>query len=242
MGQRFRLKAGFDISPYPADVQVILRALKKYGMILADNGSAWYISGEPDARWNNDNLALMRNITGAAFEAVDVSPLMIDPNSGQARQPGVSVTVTPSTAVVVTQTNRQFSATVQNAADQSVTWSVNGIAGGNTQVGYIDASGLYSAPSAVPNPATVTVSAASVAVPAAVRLGGGDDPVSRPRHFVRVSEPAGRRRHHPHRQWQRVPDRRGGQTQRRGSGHHLRLNGPANRLRLHLGSWEPPCR
>jgi hypothetical protein len=90
MGQRFRLKASFDISSFPPDVRVILRALKKYGMMLADNGSAWFISGAPDSRWNNDDLATFRNITGSDFEAVDVSPLMIDPNSGQAIQMGVS--------------------------------------------------------------------------------------------------------------------------------------------------------
>jgi hypothetical protein len=86
MGQRFRLKAGYDISGFPSEVQVILRALKKYGMILADNGSAWYLSGAPDSRWNNDNLHLLGNVPGSAFEAVDVSSLMIDANSGQARQ------------------------------------------------------------------------------------------------------------------------------------------------------------
>ena len=51
MGERFRLKAVVDISSYPADVQVILRAMKRYGIILADNGSAWYLSGQPDPRW-----------------------------------------------------------------------------------------------------------------------------------------------------------------------------------------------
>ena len=166
MGQRFRLKASFDISPFPADVQVILRALKKYGLILADNGSPWYISGEPDSRWNNDNLSLMRNISGSAFEAVDVSSLMIDPNSGQAKQSGPSVSVTPATATLTTQATMQFTATVQNSPTQAVTWSVNGIATGNSQVGYIDASGLYSAPSFVPAPATVTVQAAITATPA----------------------------------------------------------------------------
>jgi hypothetical protein len=168
MGQRFRLKAGFDISPFPADVQVILRALKKYGMILADNGSPWYLSGEPDSRWNNDNLGRMRNISGSAFEAVDVSSLMIDPNSGQAKQSGPSVSVTPSSATVTTLATRQFTAAVQNSPGQSVTWSVNGIAGGNSQFGYVDASGLYSAPSVIPSPATVTVQAAITASPAIV--------------------------------------------------------------------------
>ena len=83
MGQRFRLKSTFDISSFSPDVQVILTALKKYGMILADNGSSWYLSGVPDERWNNDDLHEFSQISGAAFEAVDVSSLMINPNSGQ---------------------------------------------------------------------------------------------------------------------------------------------------------------
>ncbi len=56
MGQRFRLKADFDISGYSTHTQVILQALKKYGMILADNGSSWFIAGAPDSRWNNSVL------------------------------------------------------------------------------------------------------------------------------------------------------------------------------------------
>ena len=160
MGQRFRLKAAFDMSPFPADVQVILRALKKYGMILADNGSPWYISGEPDSRWNNDNLGLMRNISGSAFEAIDESSLMGDPNSGQARQPdGPSVLVTPATVTLNTQATKQFTANVQNSPTQAVTWSVNGFSSGNSEVGFIDATGLYSAPTVVPTPATVMVKA-----------------------------------------------------------------------------------
>ena len=159
MGQRFRLKASFDISAYPADVQVILRALKKYGMMIADNGSAWYLSGEPDSRWSNDNLGKFRNITGAAFEAVDVSSLMVDPNSGQAVQPGVSVTVTPGAATLVTGASQQFTATVRNSTSQSLAWAVNGILGGSTAVGSVSATGLYTAPSLVPSPATVSVQA-----------------------------------------------------------------------------------
>jgi hypothetical protein len=82
MGVRFRLKANFDISPYPADVQVILRALKKYGAFLADNGSAWYLSGAPDTRWNDDTLHTLGQVLGSNFEAVDESSLMVDPDSG----------------------------------------------------------------------------------------------------------------------------------------------------------------
>ncbi|HEX2768315.1 MAG TPA: hypothetical protein VHN12_03460 [Geobacteraceae bacterium] len=87
MGQRFRLKANFDISGFSRDVRVILTALKKYGMILADNGSAWYISGAPDPGWNNDLLHELGRVTGAAFEAIDESSLMVDPNSGQVKGP-----------------------------------------------------------------------------------------------------------------------------------------------------------
>jgi hypothetical protein len=85
MGQRFRLKAGFDISGFSPHAQIILRALQKYGMILADNGSAWYISGAPDERWDNDVLHELHQVHGSDFEAVDVSALMLDPNSGQVR-------------------------------------------------------------------------------------------------------------------------------------------------------------
>jgi len=85
MGQRFRLKASFDISPYPAPVQVILQALKKYGMILADNGSSWYLSGAPDDRWDNDVLHTISQLQGSDFEAVDESSLMVQPNSAQVK-------------------------------------------------------------------------------------------------------------------------------------------------------------
>ncbi len=83
MGQRFRLRADFDVSGFSPDVQVILQALKKYGMILADNGSSWFISGVPDERWDNDALHELHQVYGSDFEAVDASSLMIDPDSGQ---------------------------------------------------------------------------------------------------------------------------------------------------------------
>jgi hypothetical protein len=83
MGQRFRLRADFDIATFSPETRILLRALKKYGMLLADNGSAWYISGVPDSRWDNDVLHELHEIPGAAFEAVDVSSLMLHPDSGQ---------------------------------------------------------------------------------------------------------------------------------------------------------------
>ncbi len=86
LGQRFRLKSDFDISKFSLPVQVILKAMKKYGLILADNGSSWYISGTPDERWNNDVLVSeFAKVAGSAFEAVDVSSLMVNPNSGESK-------------------------------------------------------------------------------------------------------------------------------------------------------------
>jgi hypothetical protein len=82
MGAWFRLKASFDVSHFPADDQVILRAMQQHGMIVADNGSSWYISGAPDPRWNNDDLHQLGALHGSDFEMVDTSGLMADPNSG----------------------------------------------------------------------------------------------------------------------------------------------------------------
>jgi hypothetical protein len=85
MGQRFRLKADFDMSSFSAPVRVILQAMKTYGLILADNGSAWYLSGVPDPRWDDDMLVSeLARVKGSDFEAVDVSGLMVDPDSGLA--------------------------------------------------------------------------------------------------------------------------------------------------------------
>jgi hypothetical protein len=83
MGQRFRLRADFDPTGFSATNRAILTALQRYGMLLADNGSAWFLSRAPDERWDDDDLrALREGIRGADFEAVDASPLMIDPDSG----------------------------------------------------------------------------------------------------------------------------------------------------------------
>jgi len=76
MGMRVRLKASFDSSAFPPEVQVILRALKKYGMIVADNGSNWYISGAPDPRWSDDHLGTLGSIKGSNFEVVQMGTIV----------------------------------------------------------------------------------------------------------------------------------------------------------------------
>jgi hypothetical protein len=75
MGLRVRLKASFDTSGFPPQARVVLDALKEYGMMVADNGSNWFISGVPDSRWNNEDLRTLRNVTGSNFEVVDTSSM-----------------------------------------------------------------------------------------------------------------------------------------------------------------------
>lgn len=164
MGARFRLKADFDISGFSPTNQIILTALKRYGMLLSDNGSGWFISGSPDSRWNDTDLRALRTIQGSDLEAVDAEPLMIDVNSGQARQ--ISAEVSPSTASVRVNAQLQFTATVTGTPNQAVTWDVNGLVGGNAEVGFIDATtGLYTAPE---TPLNVTVNAKSNLEPKAI--------------------------------------------------------------------------
>jgi hypothetical protein len=90
MGARFRLKASFDISGYSPQAQVVLRAMQQYGLILADNGSNWYFGGTADDNWPQSLVDELKTVPASAFEAVDESSLMIDPNSGQARQLGAA--------------------------------------------------------------------------------------------------------------------------------------------------------
>jgi hypothetical protein len=85
MGARFRLRADFPVERFSPQVQVILRAMQRYGLILADNGSPWYLSGAPDERWENDVLRELKELQGSDFEAVDVSSLQVHPDSGQVR-------------------------------------------------------------------------------------------------------------------------------------------------------------
>lgn len=76
MGARFRLKASFDLSGYHGDARVILEALRRYGMIVADNGTGWYISGATDPRWNDEDLDQLKTVPGSAFEVVDTGPVI----------------------------------------------------------------------------------------------------------------------------------------------------------------------
>ena len=122
MGARFRLKASFNISSYPAHMQVILTAMKTYGIILADNGSDWYVSGAPDNRWDNDMLHLLDDLTGDDFEAVNTVGLMKDPNSGAT---GSSISGNAGVAGVTLSYIDGSPRTVTSAADGSYSFSIS---------------------------------------------------------------------------------------------------------------------
>ena len=121
LGQRFRLKALVNVEAMSisAEAKVIFRALQEYGMFLADNGSNWYISGAPDSRWNDEELvSAFDQLKGSDFEAVDESSLMVNKDSGEARQmgqPGATATptatVTPSISPTPTLTPTPFAPT-----------------------------------------------------------------------------------------------------------------------------------
>jgi hypothetical protein len=87
MGSRFRLKAGFDVSGYRKDTRVVLRAMKHYGMVLADNGSPWYFQGATSRSWPVAMISELKTIPARAFEAVETRGLRVRAGSGRARQP-----------------------------------------------------------------------------------------------------------------------------------------------------------
>ena len=97
MGMRMRLKASFDTSGFSGTNQVLLAALKKYGMIMADNGTSMYISGAPDDRWNNDDLGALKQVPASAFEVIEINPVYTPNNVPSGPAPVISsFTANPS--------------------------------------------------------------------------------------------------------------------------------------------------
>jgi hypothetical protein len=112
MGMRLRLKASFDISSYSATNQVILTAMKQYGLIMADNGSSMYISGTPDDRWDNDDLHNLGNVTASDFDVVAMSPIYTATNYPQGANPTItSFAASASTISAGTQVTLNWNAT-----------------------------------------------------------------------------------------------------------------------------------
>lgn len=130
MGMRLRLKSSFDISSYPASVKVILTAVKKYGLILADNGSSLYISGAPDSRWSNDDLHALSQVTGSDFEVLQLGTVYTQGRIPTGAAPVItSFTQTPSSGGNVT-----LSWTATNASYFVVSPGVGAIRGNSAAV------------------------------------------------------------------------------------------------------------
>ena len=85
MGARFRLKAGYEPEGLGADAREVVRAMKTYGLVLADNGSPWFFQGERNGRWPNRLIEDLKQIPARAFVAVDASSLMVDRDSAEAQ-------------------------------------------------------------------------------------------------------------------------------------------------------------
>jgi hypothetical protein len=131
MGLRVRLKAGVDIGGYPVQARVVLAALKRYGMILADNGSAWYLSGAPDDRWDNDQLATLSRIKGSDLEVVQMDTVYTADPTGSA--PAITTfTAAPATVKAGASSTLAWSST--GATRWFVTPEVGWVTGGSVQV------------------------------------------------------------------------------------------------------------
>lgn len=113
MGMRLRLKSSFDISSFPAQSKVILAALQQYGMIMADNGSSIFITGDPDNRWNNNDLASLKTVPASAFDVILIDPLYTPSNVPTGPNPVItSFTANPTT--------------ISAGQSSTLTWDVTG--------------------------------------------------------------------------------------------------------------------
>jgi hypothetical protein len=113
MGMKLRLKASYDISHFSTNIQVILSAMKKYGLIMADNGSAMYLSGAPDDRWDNNDLHNLSSVPASAFEVVQMNPIYTASNVPQGSAPTISSFAASPTSV-------------SSGAQATLSWQVTG--------------------------------------------------------------------------------------------------------------------
>jgi hypothetical protein len=141
MGMRIRLKASFDISSYSAANQVILTAMKKYGMILADNGSYFYFQGVPDPRWDDDDLHNLDSIQSSNFEVVQMTPTY----------PGYDDATAPTGAPPTIGSFAASSTSVTAGTTVTLTWNTT-----NDSYDFIDVLGGVSGGSVSVKPAATT--------------------------------------------------------------------------------------
>jgi len=133
MGMRLRLKSTYNISQFSQNVQVILTALQKYGMIMADNGSAMYISGAPDDRWDNNDLHNLSQVPASAFEVVQMNPVYTQANVPQGAAPAIA-SFTASSSSVSAGTSVTLNWSVSNATYVIVSPQVGAVRGNSVSV------------------------------------------------------------------------------------------------------------
>jgi len=133
MGMRVRLKSSFDISSFPPQAKVILAALQQYGMIMADNGSSMYISGDPDDRWDNDDLGSLKTVPASAFEVILMDPIYTPDNVPTGSAPVISA-FTASPGTITAGQSSMLSWTVSGAGYFVVSPQVGAIRGNSVSV------------------------------------------------------------------------------------------------------------
>ena len=133
MGMRVRLKATFDTSGFSTANKVILTAMKKYGMIMADNGSSMYISGAPDDRWNNDDLHDLGSLKASDFEVVQMNPIYTASNVPHGSAPTIA-SFTASSASVSAGQSVTLNWSVSNAGYLIVSPQVGSVRGTSVTV------------------------------------------------------------------------------------------------------------
>ena len=133
MGMRLRLKANYDISSFSKNMQVILTAMKTYGLIMADNGSSMFISGAPDDRWDNDDLHTLSQVPASAFEVVKMNPVYTSANVPKGSSPTIS-SFTASSSTVSAGTSVTLNWSASNAGYFIVSPEIGAVRGNSVDV------------------------------------------------------------------------------------------------------------
>lgn len=173
MGAWFRLRAGYDISQFRPDTQVVLRAMQRHGMILADNGSNWYLTATSEPGWDSDMLNELKTVPASAFDAVDTSSLMAESNSGRVKSASsVTTATTPTTAPASPGTT----ATTARPATPTTTRPKSTPTTTRPAPTTTGPTAAADPPATAPEPATTTsVTSAAVPEPETTTIGGVHD-------------------------------------------------------------------
>ena len=185
MGAWFRLKASFDVSRYRPDTQMVLRAMQRHGLIVADNGSNWYFTGTSEPGWDTDLLDQLKTITAGAFEAVDTSSLMADADSGRVAASAAPPATTAPTAPTTTTTRPR--PTTTTTRPKPTTTTTQPAAASTTATTAPEAS----ATAAAAAESTTTTAVAGVAAPAPGTPADGTGPPQRPSRRWWLGVPVG---------------------------------------------------